>query len=320
MNILITGGAGFIGSHLCDYLLADAQNSVTIVDNLSLGRLENIEHLLDNSHFNFVELDIVKNVNLLNEVFQQGVFDVVFHLAANSDIAQSHANPSIDLNNTFLTTFHVLEQMRIHGVKQLVFASTSAIYGDTPEKLHENYGPLLPVSHYGAGKLASEAFISSFAENYGIQSWIIRFPNVVGERTTHGILFDFFRKVKANTGYLEVLGNGEQNKPYVYVKDLVEAILFVWQNTNDKLNYFNVGVDSQTKVSNIAKIVLEEMGEQREIKYTGGSRGWVGDVPFFSYSLDKIHALGWKAKNTSDNAVRIAVRENLRLFNRLLHK
>jgi UDP-glucose 4-epimerase len=320
MNILITGGAGFIGSHLCDYLLTDAQNSVTIVDNLSLGRVENIEHLLDNKQFNFVELDIVKNGNLLNEVFQKGTFDVVFHLAANSDIAQSHANPSIDLNNTFLTTFHILEQMRIHEVKQLIFASTSAIYGDTPEKLNENYGPLFPVSHYGAGKLASEAFISSFAENYGIQSWIIRFPNVVGERTTHGILFDFFKKVKANTGDLEVLGNGEQNKPYVYVKDLVEAILFVWQNTKDKLNYFNVGVDSQTKVRDIAKIVLEEMGEQREIKYTGGSRGWIGDVPFFSYSLDKIHSLGWKAKNTSDDAVRIAVRENLRLFNKLLHK
>ena len=320
MKVLITGGAGFIGSHLCDYLLADTQNSVTIVDNLSLGRVENIEHLLDNKQFNFVKLDIVKNSNLLNEVFQQGSFDVVFHLAANSDIAQSHANPSIDLNNTFLTTFYVLEQMRINGVKQLVFASTSAIYGDTPEKLHENYGPLFPVSHYGAGKLASEAFISSFAENYSIQSWIIRFPNVVGERTTHGILFDFFKKVKANTGDLEVLGNGEQNKPYVYVKDLVEAIIFIWNNTKDKLNYFNVGVNSQTKVRDIAKIVLEEMGEQREIKYTGGSRGWVGDVPSFSYSLDKVHSLGWKAKNTSNDAIRIAVRENLRLFNKLLHK
>jgi UDP-glucose 4-epimerase len=319
MKILITGGAGFIGSHLTDYLLADAQNFVTIVDNLSLGRKENIEHLLCQDRFTFVELDIVTQTNLLSELFQKSNFDVVFHLAANSDIAQSHANPSVDFNNTFLTTYNVLEQMRIHEVKQLVFASTSAIYGDTPDKLHENYGPLFPVSHYGAGKLASEAFISSFAENYDIQSWIIRFPNVVGERTTHGILFDFFKKVKANTGSLEVLGNGEQNKPYVYVKDLVEAILFVWRNTNDKLNYFNVGVDSQTKVKDIAKIVLEEMEEQREIKYTGGNRGWVGDVPFFSYSLDKIHSLGWKAKNTSDDAVRIAVRENLRLFSKLLH-
>lgn len=210
-----------------------------------------------------------------------------------------------------MTTFNVLDLMRLNNVKKIVFASTSAIYGDTKDIIREDFGPLFPVSHYGAGKLASEAFISSFSENYNIQSWIIRFPNVVGERTTHGIIFDFFKKVNDNTGYLEVLGDGEQNKPYVYVKDLVEAILFVWKNSNDKLNYFNIGVDSNTKVKNIANIVLEEMNAEREIKFTGGNRGWVGDVPFFTYSLDKIHQLGWKAKYTSDEALRLAVRKNL---------
>jgi UDP-glucose 4-epimerase len=311
MNILITGGAGFIGSHLCDYLLEDVNNSVTIVDNLSLGKVENFKHLLDNDQFKFLEIDIVKNKSGLNEVFQQGKFDIVFHLAANSDIAQSFANPQIDLENTFLTTFNVLNLMRIHQVKKIVFASTSAIYGDTAETIGEDFGPLFPVSHYGAGKLASEAFISSFSENYGIQSWIIRFPNVVGERTTHGIIFDFFRKVNEDTGFLEVLGDGEQNKPYVYVKDLVEAILFIWKNSNAKLNYYNVGVESSTKVKDIAKIVLEEMNADRTIRFTGGNRGWVGDVPFFTYSLKKIHHLGWKAKYTSDEALRLAVKRNL---------
>lgn len=307
MNILVTGGAGFIGSHLCDLLLKDEKNNVSVVDNLSLGRIENIEHLTSNDKFHFHEVEILNDKDF-NLVFEEGKFDVVFHLAANSDIAKSYNDPTVDLDNTFLTTFKVLNLMRIHNVKQLVFASTSAIYGDTIETLNEDFGPLFPVSHYGAGKLASEAFISSFSANYGIQTWIIRFPNVVGERTTHGILFDFVKKINDNPIYLEVLGNGEQNKPYVYVRDLVEAINFVWTNSSEKFNYFNIGVDTSTKVKDIAKIVLEEMNESREIRFKGGDRGWVGDVPFFSYNLDKIHNLGWKAKNTSNDAVRLSIR------------
>lgn len=307
MNILVTGGAGFIGSHLCDYLLSDSDNKVCVIDNLSLGSLKNITHLKENEKFTFLHFDLL-NTEELNKTFSRYHFDVVFHLAANSDIAKSYNDPSIDLKNTFLTTFNVLDSMRIYGVKQLIMASTSAIYGDTSETLTENYGPLFPISHYGAGKLASEAFVSSFTENYGIQSWITRFPNVVGERTTHGIIFDFFNKIKSNKEYLEVLGDGNQNKPYLYVKDLVEAILFVWKNASEKINYFNIGVDSSTKVSDIANIVLEESGENREIRFTGGTRGWIGDVPFFSYNLDKIHQLGWRAKNTSNEAVRLAVK------------
>lgn len=307
MNILITGGAGFIGSHLCDALLEDNNNYLFAIDNLSLGRIDNIKHLDNNSRFQFFNFDILDDAQL-GKFFNENKIDTVFHLAANSDIAQSFGNPSVDLNNTFLTTFKILNQMRIHKVDKLIFSSTSAIYGDTTEVLHENFGPLQPVSHYGAGKLASEAFISSFAANYGIRTWIIRFPNVVGERTTHGIIFDFLKKIKNNPETLEVLGNGEQNKPYVYVKDLVEAIIFVWRNTSDMYNYFNIGVDSTTKVKDIARFVLEELGVERTISYTGGDRGWVGDVPFFSYNLEKIHALGWKAKNTSDDAIKVTVR------------
>ncbi len=150
--------------------------------------------------------------------------------------------------------------MKKYDVKKIVFASTSAIYGDTSDLLHEDYGPLKPVSHYGASKLASESFISSFVENYDLQAWIVRFPNVVGERATHGVIYDFIKKLRRNPEKLEVLGDGEQYKPYLYVKDLVEAILFVWENTNDKLNIYNLGVDSRTKVKDIAKMVIEEMG------------------------------------------------------------
>ncbi|MDI9357180.1 MAG: GDP-mannose 4,6-dehydratase [Chitinophagaceae bacterium] len=311
MNILVTGGAGFIGSHLCDALIEERDANIVVVDNLSLGRKENIQHLFARRNFAFHTIDIAKEEGKLSDIFKNNAFDVVFHLAANSDIGQSFHNPYRDMDNTFLTTFQLLNQMRIHKVSQIVFASTSAIYGDVSQELTEEYGPLFPVSHYGAGKLASEGFISSFTENYSLQSWIVRFPNVVGERATHGIIFDFLKKIKENPHYLEVLGDGEQNKPYVYVKDLVEAIIFVWKNSTEKLNYFNIGVEDSTKVRDIARIILEETKEVREIRYTGGSRGWVGDVPFFAYNLDKIHGLGWRAKYTSNEAVRLAVQKNI---------
>lgn len=310
MHVLVTGGAGFIGSHLCDALLTDERIRLTVLDNLSLGRRANLAHLADHERFRFVQGDVLDEP-CLDGLFAETAFDTVFHLAANSDIAQSHNNPAVDFENTFLTTYRVLDAMRRYGVKGLVFASTSAIYGAATGALQEAYGPLFPVSHYGAGKLASEAFISSFAENYGIQTWIVRFPNVVGERATHGVIFDFLRKIRQDADVLEVLGDGQQHKPYVYVKDLVGAMVFVWENSHDRLNCFNIGVESRTRVADIARILLEESGQGREIRYTGGSRGWVGDVPEFRYDLTKIHALGWQARLTSDEAVRTAIRRIL---------
>jgi UDP-glucose 4-epimerase len=201
--------------------------------------------------------------------------------------------------------------MREFNVKNIVFASTSAIYGDTNKKITEDYGPLFPASHYGASKLSSEAFISSFTKNYGLTACITRFPNVVGERATHGVILDFINKLKKNPSELEVLGDGEQYKPYLYVKDLVDAILFIWSKQTDEINYFNIGVESRTKVKDIARMVIEEMGLKASIRYTGGSRGWIGDVPEFDYSLEKLHHLGWKARFTSDEAVRISIRKIL---------
>lgn len=308
-KILITGGAGFIGSHLCDNLIKN--NHIVVVDNLSLGRESNISHLYRNNNFKFYREDILNYENMA-KIFKNENFEGVFHLAANSDIAISHENPNIDLNNTFMTTYNILSLIKEHRIKKILFASTSAIYGKTNQKVPENYGPLLPVSHYGAGKLASEAFISSYVENYDIQAWIIRFPNVVGERATHGVIFDFINKLKSNPNELEVLGNGEQEKPYLYVKDLVEALLFVWKNSNEKINVFNIGTDSRTRVKDIAKMVIEEMGLNASIRYTGGDRGWIGDVPAFDYDLTKIIELGWKAKYSSDKAAKIAIRNILK--------
>lgn len=310
-TVLLTGGAGFIGSHLTDKLL-EKGHSVVAFDNLSLGRLDNLSEASKNSNFEFIKGDIL-NKDEFFEIFKTHKFDMVFHLAANSDIAKSHANPNVDMENTFMTTYNTLLAMKEFGIKKIMFSSTSAIYGETTEKLTENFGPLFPVSHYGAGKLASEAFISSFCENYGIQAWITRFPNVVGERSTHGVIRDFIQKLKKNPNELEVLGNGEQIKPYLYVKDLVEAILFVVENTNEKINFYNLGVDSRTKVKEIAQMVISEMGGKYKevanatIRYTGGDRGWIGDVPEFNYNLDKIHKLGWTAKNTSNEAVKKAI-------------
>ena len=305
MNILVTGGAGFIGSHLVDRLLSEG-NFVVAYDNLSLGRLENLEEASKNPNFKFVEGDILDREKFWN-VFKTNNFDIVFHMAANSDIAKSHANPDVDFDNTFRTTYETLLAMKEFGIKKLVFASTSAIYGDAGKSVDETFGPLFPASHYGASKLASEGFIASFCENYEIQAWITRFPNVVGERSTHGVIRDFIKKLKKTPNCLEVLGNGMQYKPYVYVKDLVDAILFVWKNTDDKINYFNIGVETRTRVKEIAQMVIEEMGLNAKIEYTGGDRGWVGDVPEFSYNLDKIHKLGWKASYTSNEAVRKAI-------------
>lgn len=310
MKMLITGGAGFIGSHLADFLISK-KHEVVAIDNFLLGRMGNISPLIGNNNFKFIKEDLL-NLYKLKEIFTNNNFDVVFHLAANSDIQNSAKNPQIDLNNTFMTTWNTLECCRLFNVDKFVFASSSAIYGDVQEKLTENFGPLLPISYYGASKLASEAFVSAYAYMNDIQAWIMRFPNVVGERVTHGVIYDFIKKLKNTPKELEILGDGSQKKPYIYVKDLIEAMFFVYQNAKDRLNYYNVGVEDQAAVSEIARIICEEMNLRNvKLKYTGGNIGWKGDVPQFKYNLSKIHQLGWKAKYSSTEAVRIAVRRIL---------
>ncbi|MDI6742076.1 MAG: NAD-dependent epimerase/dehydratase family protein [Smithella sp.] len=310
MGILITGGAGFIGSHLADLLIAQKYDVIAL-DNLSLGTKENIRHLFNNKKFRFIQKDL-RHLDELKNIFRENQFDAVFHLAANSDIRDSAINPGIDLENTFMTTWNVLECCRLFEVDRFVFASSSAVYGKTTRALTEETGPLCPVSYYGAGKLAAESFISAYAFMNNIRSWIIRFPNVVGERATHGVLHDFIQKLKSDPKQLIILGDGNQKKPYVYVRDLVEAILYVYQKADALLNCYNIGVDDQISVKDIAKIICEEMLlEDVVFTYTGGETGWKGDVSRYQYNLKKINSLGWKAEYSSGEAVRLAVRSIL---------
>ena len=309
MNILITGGAGFIGSHLCDRLIAE-NHTLTVVDNLTLGTRDNIAHLMGHPRFTFIEDDLL-HTEAMRELFENHPFDMVYHLAANSDIQKGGKDPQVDYQLTFNTTFQLLMMMKEYHVGKLFFASTSAIFGEAQGFFNEDFGPLMPVSNYGAGKLASEAFISAFSSTYGIQTWITRFPNVVGERFTHGVIFDFIRKLRHDPTTLEVLGNGEQCKPYIYVRDLVDGIQFVISHSHERMNVFHLGPESRTRVKEIAQMVIEEMGLDATVRYTGGDRGWVGDVPEFKYDLTRVKELGWQAPRTSNEAVRLAIRKGL---------
>jgi UDP-glucose 4-epimerase len=312
-KILVIGGAGFIGSNLVGELCRSGDRSVLVVDDLSLGRLSNIKTELESGRAVFEEGDFCEAA-VADSVFErQGPFDTVFHLAANSDIEKSSKNPAIEYHKTFMTTYNALEAMRKSGSKEIVFCSTSAIYGDRDgQAVDEGCGPYLPISYYGGAKMACEGFISAYAHMNGMRALILRFPNVVGDNATHGVILDFIKRLKDNPGELRILGDGLQEKPYLYVKDLVEAMLFVREHSTKSIDVFNVGVESRTKVRDIARIVIEEMGlKDVRLAYTGGEAGWKGDVPRFSYDLSKIHALGWAARHSSDEAVRLAARKIL---------
>lgn len=308
-NILVTGGAGFIGSHLCTELLRNKEVAkVVAIDNLLLGKEANVKHLSADERF-FLQIGNVNEQDVMNSLFEKFQFDTVFHLAANSDISISHSSPVIDFDNTFKTTWSVLEVMRKYDCKRIVFASTSAIFGDVTDNIHENYGPIQPISHYGAGKLASEAFLSSFSYNYNIQTHIFRFPNVVGGTSTHGVIYDFLNKLKKDSEKLVVLGNGQQEKSYLHVTDLISGILYCIKRNTGLYNVFHVGGVDTINVTRIAEIVLEETRSSHKIEYTGGDRGWIGDVPKFKYDVEKILATGWQPVLNSEMAVRKTVQE-----------
>lgn len=308
MKTLVVGGAGFIGSHLCDALLVKG-HSVACVDDLSRGMRKNIAHLEGNGFFSFYQADASK-ADALSKVFSEYMPEYVFHLAANSDIQASAANPAIEYQRTYTTTFQVLSCMRKYKTKRLFFASTSAVYGDKKEAtLDENTPNLSPISYYGAAKLGSEALIHAFSYMNDLSSLVFRFPNVIGPRLTHGVIFDFVRKLEKNSQELEILGDGKQTKPYLYVADLVDAIIMMMNRNGMGVSLYNVGVESGTSVTRIADILCEEMGLSDVVyRYTGGNAGWKGDVPRFCYSLEKIHEAGWAATNDSDGAVRKTVR------------
>jgi UDP-glucose 4-epimerase len=309
MRVFITGGAGFIGSHLVDTLINEG-HTVTVFDNLSSGDKHFIEHHLSRDDFTFAKADLLDLKRVKKELQDH---DVVFHLAANPHVRLGETQTDLDLNQGIIATYNVLEAMRSHGMKKIVFSSSSVVYGETDElSLPETYGPTLPISMYGAGKLGAEGLISAFCGTFDFQTWIYRFANVVGTRGTHGVIVDFIEKLRKNPKELEILGDGKQCKPYLYVSDCVKGMVFGFKHADAHMNLFNLSCDSTTTVTRIAEMVVEEMGLKNVLfKYTGGKRGWKGDVPRFQLDATKISKLGWKVSYSSDEAVRKAIRDVL---------
>ena len=302
MKVLVAGGAGFIGSHRVVALLKEG-HEVVCVDNFFIGTKRNIEHLANEPMFHFYEQDIC-NLDAMDRIFAEEKVEYVFHLAANSDIQASANNPVIEYKNTYTTTFNLIECMRRHNVKKLFFASTSAVYGEKMgTEVAETTTPLEPISYYGAAKLGSEALISAYSYMNDLSVLVFRFPNVIGPRLTHGVIFDFVKRLKEDPSHLRILGDGTQSKPYMHVYDLVDGIM-KFKDVPQGITLYNIGVETQTSVTRIAEIVCEKMGLAGiPFEYTGGRGGWKGDVPVFAYDLSKIHAAGWHANYTSDETV-----------------
>lgn len=302
----ITGGAGFIGSNLVEELIARGYET-TVYDNLSLGKFEYIKRFVDSGRCRFVKGDLLDSKTLSESIKQN---DIVFHLAANSDIAKGEEFTDTDLKQGTLATYNLLEAMRLNGLSEIVFSSSSAIYGDAGTKeIDENHGPLLPISLYGASKLAGEGLITAFSHNFGIKVWIFRFANVVGDNSTHGAVHDFIARLIVDPKNLKILGDGKQAKPYIYVKDCVSGILYGYDRACERVNFFNLGTSGATSVTKIADIVVEEMGLSNvEYHYTGGDRGWKSDIPQVRFNISKLTKLGWQAEYSSDMAVRVAVK------------
>jgi UDP-glucose 4-epimerase len=313
MSILITGVAGFIGVNLAEELLRTG-NRVFGVDNLSRGTQKNMSHLLIHNSFMFehVEMTEVSSFQMIvKQMYDIEEITEVWHLAANSDIPGGVIDPRIDLQDTFITTFNTLEVMKNLQIKTLAFASSSAVYGDHGDKpLTENMGALLPISNYGAMKLASEAAISAAAENFLSNAFIFRFPNVIGVPATHGVMLDFVRKLKLNSSSLNVLGNGSQQKCYMHVKELLDAMLFIRKNAKEKVAIFNIGAeDDGVTVRFIAEETVKVAAPNANILYGVENKGWVGDVPRFIYRVNKLKKLGWAPKLDSKDAVKTAIQQ-----------
>jgi UDP-glucose 4-epimerase len=266
------------------------------------------------ARFLFVQRDISRNGPAEECLRQAAAFadvpDLIWHFAANSDIASGATEPAVDFRRTLQTTFAVIEAARAIGARNIAFASTSAVYGESDEVLDEDAGPLLPISFYGAAKLSSEALLSAAAEVFLERIWIFRFPNVVGPRATHGALFDFIARLATQPASLKVLGDGTQTKPYLHVSELIAAMHFIVDKARERRNVFNIGpAGAGTSVAFIAAKVIERLRPGIPITYMGGDRGWVGDMPRFRYSTAKLSRLGWQPDLSSDQAVLRAVDE-----------
>lgn len=304
---IVVGGAGFVGSHFTDRLLSDPDTvRVTLYDNFSSGQEWHYAHHADDRRLRVVGGDVQ---DLGQLALAMAGHDCVIHLASNPDIARAATDPSIDFVQGTALTQNVVEAMRLAGVERILYASGSGVYGDLGEiEAHEDLGRLLPVSTYGASKLAGEALICSYAHMFGIRGCAFRFGNVVGARQTHGVGLDFLRQMLRDGTRLRILGDGRQSKSYIHVSDVVEAVLLAHRVSTEPFNVFNVATGDYITVREIAAIVAECTGNTDvQFEYTGGDRGWKGDVPVVRLNTDKIRSLGWKCRKTSAEAIRASV-------------
>jgi UDP-glucose 4-epimerase len=309
-NILVTGGAGFIGSSLVPILLSKNYH-VTVVDHLHASKLERLERFFPLDNFEFMKLDLLDEEKLEKVVKE---CDLIFHLAANVDVRKGRLNSDVDFQNNIIATRNVLESMRrTERCRKIIFTSSSVVYGENPVvPTPENYGPLTPISLYGASKLASESLISGYVGTYGIDAVIFRLANVVGPFSSHGVIYDFFRKLKKSNGkYLEILGDGNQRKSYLYIDDCIDALVIGLQEFSSGVEIFNVGSDDQVDTNTIAQIIIDELGLHPEIRYASESndgRGWIGDIKHMLLSTDKLKKIGWKINHSSKGAVYLTVK------------
>ena len=314
VGMLVTGGAGFIGSHLVDSLMRK-DGAVTVLDNLSTGSTDNVARWIGHPNFTFIEGDCLNRKDIRKAMKDS---ELVFHLAANPEVRVGAVDTEIDFEQNIVATRNVLEEMRERATrKRIVFTSTSTVYGDakilpTPEE----YGPLGPISLYGASKLACEALISAYCHAFDMRGVIYRFANIVGSRSRHGVIWDFIHKLMENQQELEILGDGTQIKSYLMVEECVDALLFGLEHASDRVEIYNIGSEDQISVKEIARIVTEEMGlKDVGFRYTGGvrgGRGWIGDVKTMFLGVSKMKRLGWKPKYNSAESVRTATNQILR--------
>jgi len=297
-RIVVTGGAGFIGTHLVEALVDN--NDVVVVDNGANGRDEWVH---DDAHF--LDGDLTDPAVVADAV--TGDTDAVVHLAASKLVDTD--TPRRQFTDNSEMTFNVLERMDEVGVENLVFTSSSTVYGEAPRPTPEDYAPLEPISVYGATKLAEESLVSTYAHSHDIQSWVFRFANIVGPRLRGAVIPDFIEKLRENPESLTILGDGRQQKSYMHVSECVEAMRFAVEHADGAHNVFNLGTRTTTSVDRIADIVAEELGLDPDYEYTGGDRGWTGDVPRMRLSIEKLAALGWDPAQSSDDAVRQSARE-----------
>ena len=312
-RIVVTGGAGFLGSHLIDRLLRDGGCEITVFDNLASG-VNWVEPQIEAGRVRFVKADLLDRAAVLEAL--QGA-ELVFHLGGNTDIPAGIQDPDLDLKNAVLTTHNVLEAMRVHRVPRLIFTSSGAVYGKaTVRPTPETYGPLLPLSLYGAGKVASEAFIAAYCSMFGLRARIFRLGNALGARMGHSAVVDFTKKLTRNTGELEILGDGTSEKNYFLVEECIEGMLWIIEHAfsekDPACDVINLGTSSSASVMTIARTLVEEMGlRDVRFRYTGGEQGWPGDQAKVYLDVGKVNGMGWSAQHTSEEAIRLAIQRFL---------